>query len=462
MGAGICKWGGLSSSHDSAVQRQDSNKDMFLRSTSYHEIQRELDPSAKCPQHHKLKSFTADTGGFHCDMCGANIEAKHNFLGCRKCSWDKCQDCHENGLKLEVGKTVQVIHDFTAASSSGLAQQKIKKTTVGVVTEKRSAVSGDEGSVCIKFSHHFCLTMEAAVQSDDLHCLVVIDEPAEDCCLIGGLTIICTLFLIGMLYHESFSFQLGRFIHWSKSLGIWAAVLITVIASILPVIMLPVFPIMALSGPLFTRMSDDRPLIGGSIAFGCTFTGLWLGSVIAFALGKSFFKDFANRAAMQNTNLRRLNKIVERGGSKIVFMARALPILPAEVFDYACSVTSLEVYQYAIGCLGSAFPVAFWTFSTAQATVAANQKQSKGSTAHHIWLIVLNICVLASLTALIIRTIQTEGEDEEGGNGNEIAHSIVQTNSTVLRITRQRSDVSRTLSSLSDPVREELREEKHQ
>ena len=28
-------------------------------------------------------------------------------------------------------------------------------------------------------------------------------------------------------------------------------------------------------------------------------------------------------------------------GVKIVFMARSLPILPAEVFDYACAMTSL-------------------------------------------------------------------------------------------------------------------------
>ena len=61
--------------------------------------------------------------------------------------------------------------------------------------------------------------------------------------------------------------------------------------------MLPVFPIMALSGPLFTEMNDGEALLGGGIAFLVVFGGLWVGSVLAFALGKTLLQDYARRAS---------------------------------------------------------------------------------------------------------------------------------------------------------------------
>lgn len=75
---------------------------------------------------------------------------------------------------------------------------------------------------------------------------------------------------------------------WCRTLGLWAAMMLFIVSSILPapwqpencfrshhrqsegiggiqneVIMLPVFPIMALSGPLFTEMNDGEARGGG-------------------------------------------------------------------------------------------------------------------------------------------------------------------------------------------------------
>jgi len=188
-------------------------------------------------------------------------------------------------------------------------------------------------------------------------------------------------------------------------------VLIFAVSSVLPVIMLPVFPMMALSGPLFTEMYDKNPLVGGTVAFVSVFGGLWVGSVTAFALGKTLLKDYAAKVSRESKYLQKLNRIIDSGGTKIVLMARSLPILPAEVFDYACALTSLQIWQYAIGCLGSALPVAFWTFSSAQATVAADSSSSH-DVGRHICLIALNVVVLVVLTILIAYTINNQEPDE--------------------------------------------------
>ena len=105
-------------------------------------------------------------------------------------------------------------------------------------------------------------------------------------------------------------------------------------------------------------------------------------------------------------------------------MARSLPILPAEVFDYACAMTSLAVHEYAIGCVGSAVPVAFWTFSTAQASNLTHAETSRGS---HLLLppggvwggrggrrdlrILLNVGCLLLLTLVLVHVIQKHEQD---------------------------------------------------
>jgi uncharacterized membrane protein YdjX (TVP38/TMEM64 family) len=233
-------------------------------------------------------------------------------------------------------------------------------------------------------------------------------------CLLFILLIVCC-FVYGIINEKSLCKQLEQFLAWCKTLGILAPVLICMISTILPIIMLPVFPVMALSGPLFTEMYNQNAFLGGLIAFVSVFTGLWLGSVIAFALGKYLFKDFAARAGRKHKLLQRVNRIIASGGTKIVFMARSLPILPAEVFDYACALTGLEVWQYAIGCLGSAVPVAFWTFSSAEAADVADGGTST-SRRQHFALIGINIAALALLTLVLTLTIRQQEQDNQEGS----------------------------------------------
>lgn len=248
--------------------------------------------------------------------------------------------------------------------------------------------------------------------------LRTIDQPKSiDARLIIGGFIIISMTVLGLVKHHYLSAQLARLVHWSKTLGWLCPVLIFGLSAMLPVIMLPCFPVMALSGPLFTEMYGGNPVAGGSMAFVSVFGGLSLGSVIAFSLGKTVFKNYAIKAGQESAILKQLNRIIDGGGGvKIVLMARALPILPAEIFDYAVALTSLKIWQYAIGCIGSAVPVAFWTFSSAEASVAAKDGMSaKGGAGAHLWLVVINIVALVALTVLLYYTIkrQTPPSEEE-------------------------------------------------
>lgn len=168
-------------------------------------------------------------------------------------------------------------------------------------------------------------------------------------------------------------------------------------AALLNMLMLPTFPLMIGAGVVFTNMYGMQ--LGAAVGTLSIFGGLWLGSVAAFALGRTMFREFAKRELEQHEVLRVINGMIEKEGVKIVFLARMSPVLPAEVFNYACSlVEALSVPQYAAGCLGSIVPVSFWVTSTAHAAAIAHKGIAGAAGENGVLLIAINVAVLAILT----------------------------------------------------------------
>ncbi|CAJ1344388.1 unnamed protein product [Effrenium voratum] len=360
------------------------------------------DLDRRCLHNHLLHQMEAvKSHRFVCDFCRHAISKGDKFWSCPRCVWDVCEACYEKGARFKEGDLLELVHQL----------ENYPRGTVGTIKE---VVNDEEG-------RHKALKVvivpldpaedppEETLMPQDFKKIKVLDAPKTDVRMMVGILLITALFMYGILDHRRLNTLLKRFVDWCKTLGMWSSVMLFLVSSILPVIMLPVFPIMALSGPLFTEMNDGEAFVGGTVAFAVVFSGLWVGSVTAFALGKSLLHDYARRASKGSRVLRRLNRIIDKAGIKIVFMARSLPILPAEVFDYACAMTTLAVHEYAIGCLGSAVPVAFWTYSTAQAANLARPERSPPTT--HLALILLNIGCLVVLTLVLVHVIQSHEQD---------------------------------------------------
>jgi len=318
----------------------------------------------------------------------------------------------DHDLQLEIGSHVEITESLTCCShDNSTVEFEVPAGATGkILSWDPLADPSCEGALRpgaqVNVALHCCSTRKVFINRNDFLKLAVIDAHRGKATMIIIMALLVGLFIYGIADGKHLSRLLKKLIHWCKTLGVLAPVMIWAFSVVLPIIMLPVFPIMALSGPLFTEMYSS-PLIGGGVAFAAVNSGLWLGSVTAFALGKTVFRPFAERANRKSMYLRRLNRIIETEGTKIVLMARALPILPAEVFDYACALTKLTIWQYAIGCLGSSVPVAFWTFSSAHAAAAAHGEGDSGdSRRSHIMLIAINVAALAILTAIILYTIK--------------------------------------------------------
>merc|ERR1719198_579223 len=88
------------------------------------------------------------------------------------------------------------------------------------------------------------------------------------------------------------------------------------------------------------------------------------------------------------------------------------PILPAEVFNYACSMTSLTFLGYSIGCLGSLVPVAFWVCSTAAVDASVGSageetpEQQRQKEEFGAVLVAFNIIILAALSFVLYNAFQ--------------------------------------------------------
>eukprot|EP00927_Polykrikos_kofoidii_P071660 TRINITY_DN67913_c0_g1_i1.p1 TRINITY_DN67913_c0_g1~~TRINITY_DN67913_c0_g1_i1.p1 ORF type:complete len:417 (-),score=74.46 TRINITY_DN67913_c0_g1_i1:34-1104(-) len=214
--------------------------------------------------------------------------------------------------------------------------------------------------------------------------------------LIATLAVFVGMIVAAAVFHQAVSHLLHIFMAWCEGLGWISVVLVAVMTCVLSLLMLPTFPLMVGAGLLFPRMYGTA---WGEVT-GCAsvFAGLWSGSMCAFVLGRTFFKDWAEGELKRYAWMVAVNSMVEEQGWWIVLVARMSPLLPAEVFNYACSLTPITVQGYGVGCFGSLVPVCFWVLSTAAASSAAS---GEGSSETGFLIVIINVVVLVFLSVVL-------------------------------------------------------------
>eukprot|EP00929_Paragymnodinium_shiwhaense_P019471 TRINITY_DN13261_c0_g1_i1.p1 TRINITY_DN13261_c0_g1~~TRINITY_DN13261_c0_g1_i1.p1 ORF type:complete len:323 (+),score=40.53 TRINITY_DN13261_c0_g1_i1:48-1016(+) len=188
--------------------------------------------------------------------------------------------------------------------------------------------------------------------------------------VIGGLLV------GGLVFHAEVVRSLNMLIEYCKSLGWVAALVVAAVVTLLNVLMMPTFPLFIASGVLFPKMFGL--VTGQVVATLVCFGGLWLGGIASFLLGRYFFKDWAEAELSHFEWMRVMNGMVEKNGWWVVLLARMSPLVPAEMFSYACSITSLSLLSYCIGGLGAVVPVVMWV-SSAAAAAAASEDEAEGA-----------------------------------------------------------------------------------
>lgn len=229
--------------------------------------------------------------------------------------------------------------------------------------------------------------------------------------------------IIGAVEHERINAALEAFLLWCRALGWFAPFFVMMITAVMNVFMLPTFPLMVGVGVLFPKMYGM--VLGEFVGVMSVFSGLWLGSLAAFQLGRTLFQDWARTESLKHDWMTVVNAMIEEQGWWVVFLARMTPVLPAEMFNYACSLTSLSLGAYGVGCLGSVVPVGFWVCSTASAAAVAGHGHESAEARRErrefdAALIGINIIVLAALTVILYSAFRKYKEKAEHAAENEV------------------------------------------
>ena len=133
------------------------------------------------------------------------------------------------------------------------------------------------------------------------------------------------------IYNLSFFFNTG--------IGIFAFVCLYILIVLL---ILPASWLSLLSGFLYGSYF-------GSII---VFISAFIGASVAFFVSKSFFAKKLKNLFSRYPKLSVMEKVVEKGGLKLIFLARLSPIFPFSILNYFYGLNNVKFRDFALGLIG--------------------------------------------------------------------------------------------------------------
>ena len=133
------------------------------------------------------------------------------------------------------------------------------------------------------------------------------------------------------IYNLSFFFNTG--------IGIFSFICIYILIVLL---ILPASWLSLLSGFLYGSYY-------GSII---VFISASIGASVAFFLSKTFFAEKLKTLFNRYPKLSVMEKVVEKGGLKLIFLARLSPIFPFSILNYFYGLNNIKFRDFSLGLLG--------------------------------------------------------------------------------------------------------------
>ena len=128
-------------------------------------------------------------------------------------------------------------------------------------------------------------------------------------------------------------------VFFNTGIGIFAFVCIYIFIVLL---ILPASWLSLLSGFLY----------GSYLGSIIVFISASLGASVAFFISKSFFAKKIKTFFSRYPKLRVMEQVVEKGGLKLIFLARLSPIFPFSILNYFYGLNNVKFTDFALGLLG--------------------------------------------------------------------------------------------------------------
>ena len=160
--------------------------------------------------------------------------------------------------------------------------------------------------------------------------------------------------ILAVAYLLNRSGFLPKTIDWIGSCGVWG-----------PFVFLGVFIISAIFFvPSVIFAFSGGVLFGFGKGFVLSLTGIGLGALSAFLIGRYLAHDFVQEKIAVNPEFQKIFNALKVKGWKVIFLARLSPIFPFLIGNYAFGVTKISARQYFIASvLGSAPSALVYTYA---------------------------------------------------------------------------------------------------
>ena len=93
-------------------------------------------------------------------------------------------------------------------------------------------------------------------------------------------------------------------------------------------------------------------LYGSYIGSIIVFVSAFIGATAAFFISKSFFSRKLKKLISRYPKLSVMEQVVQRGGLKLIFLARLSPIFPFSILNYFYGLNNIKFRDFAFGLLG--------------------------------------------------------------------------------------------------------------
>ena len=153
-------------------------------------------------------------------------------------------------------------------------------------------------------------------------------------------------------------------------------------------------------------------LYGSYIGSIIVFVSAFIGATAAFFISKSFFSRKLKKLISRYPKLSVMEQVVQRGGLKLIFLARLSPIFPFSILNYFYGLNNIKFRDFAFGLLGI-FPGTFLYCSIGSLAKSLQELKNVQSTNN------LYLTILGVVSTFLVVYFLTKYSKEYFDNSNE-------------------------------------------
>jgi uncharacterized membrane protein YdjX (TVP38/TMEM64 family) len=143
------------------------------------------------------------------------------------------------------------------------------------------------------------------------------------------------------------------------------------------------------------------------------FFGAWIGSVIAFLMGRYLWRDFVQKMVRKSQLLMAIDKTIEKKGLKLMILMRLSLLIPFNVSNYVLGGSGVQAKDFVIGTIGILPIVIFFVYlGSTMSSIQNFMNGNHGFTTFEIVMMsiggVLVLCVLLIISHYVSTIIKGE------------------------------------------------------